>query len=159
MTETQQPKKMDVSRWQEALLTQLEQLEQQVEKWRAAPTKTVRGPNFWHKVAVHYYLQAAEKLKQQQMFEAAKYFRRAAMLGHPKAMSYLGQMFLQGEHLPHSPFHAYCWLTLAKLAGEQSAASALDKLTPQLTAHEINAASRLAADRFELIADASFQML
>ena len=71
-------------------------------------------------------------------------------------MLYLGRMFLQGEHLPASPFHACCWLTLAEKAGQAAASDLLQQLSPQLTAHEINLARRLAAERFEQLCDASF---
>lgn len=148
----------NVNQWQSQLLEQVDKLiaiasQQLIQKPPAAVK--IRGPEYWHRYAKHHYVKAAELIKQSP-FEAAKHFRRAALLGHSKAMLYLGQLFLQGEHLPTSPFHACCWLTLAEKAGEPAATPLLSQLQPQLTAHEINLARRLAAERFEQLCDASF---
>ena len=149
----------DVNQWQSQLLEQVDKLiaiaRQQLVHNEQPRDLTVRGPDYWQRYAKHHYVKAANLIKTSP-FEAAKHFRRAALLGHGKAMLYLGQLFLQGEHLPASPFHACCWLTLAEKAGQAGANGLLQRLQPQLTAHEINLARRLAADRFEQLCDASF---
>ncbi len=81
----------------------------------------------------------------------AKWFRKAGMQGHAKAQFYLGLMFIKGEGVPKSLFHAYCWLSLASCQNFEEAKAARKNLEPYLTAKEMNAALRLAADRIEQI--------
>lgn len=81
----------------------------------------------------------------------AKWFRKAGMQGHAKAQFYLGLMFIKGEGVPKSLFHAYCWLSLACCQNFEEAKVARKNLEPYLTAKEMNAALRLAADRIEQI--------
>lgn len=149
----------DVNQWQGRLLEQVDKLiavaQQQLLQAEQPGDAKIRGPEYWQRYAKHHYVKAAELIKHTP-FEAAKHFRRAALFGHGKAMLYLGQMFLQGKHLPASSFHACCWLTLAEKAGQSQATELLQQLQPQLTAHEINLARRLAAERFEQLCDASF---
>ncbi|WP_287817821.1 hypothetical protein, partial [Idiomarina sp.] len=113
---------------------------------------------YWQRFAKHHYVRAADLLKAGNGFEAAKHFRRAALFGHSKAMLYLGQMFLQGKDLPESVFHACCWLTLADRAGEVGAEQIINDLLHKLTARELNSARQLAAERFEQICEASFDV-
>lgn len=151
----------DVNQWQTQLLEQVDKLiaiaQQQLVRREQTADPKVRGPEYWQRYAKHHYVKAAELIKTTP-FDAAKHFRRAALLGHPKAMLYLGQLFLQGEHLPYSPFHACCWLSLAEKAGETEATNLMGQLTPKLTAHDMNIARRLAAERFEQLCDASFSL-
>lgn len=147
----------NVNEWQNALLQQVDQLIELAKTRLPAKNKpTVRGPEYWQRFAKHHYVRAADLMKEGQGFEAAKHFRRAALFGHGKAMLYLGQMFMQGRDLPHSIFHACCWLTLAENAGEEGASELLQSLIHQLTAKQLNSARRLAAERFEQLCDASF---
>ncbi|MCY7294136.1 tetratricopeptide repeat protein [Alteromonas sp. a30] len=81
----------------------------------------------------------------------AKWFRKAGMQGHAKAQFYLGLMFIKGEGVPKSLFHAYCWLSLACCQNFEEAKTARKNLEPYLTAKEMNSALRLAADRIEQI--------
>ena len=149
----------NVNEWQTALLTQVDQLiELAKTRLPAKQSPTIRGPEFWQRFAKHHYVRAAELLKADQGFEAAKHFRRAALFGHSKAMLYLGQMFLQGKDLPESVFHACCWLTLADRAGENEAGKIIDHVLHQLTARQLNSARQLAAERFEQLCDASFSV-
>ncbi|WP_404399377.1 hypothetical protein LG288_06795 [Idiomarina seosinensis] len=149
----------DVNQWQTQLLQQVDRLiavaSQQLRQNQPGPTVKVRGPEYWQRYARHHYVKAAELINEQP-FQAAKHFRQAALLGHPKAMLYLGKMFLQGEYLPYSLFHACCWLTLAEKAGESAASQLIKDLSPKLTAREINGARKLSAERFEQLCDASF---
>jgi len=105
------------------------------------------------RLAQAHFVQASRDAKQNKMLSAARHFRRAALLGHKRAMYYLGMQFLQGKGVPKSAYHAFCWLTLADVFDDSSAASALKKASAQLTAREEILASRLAADRFEQICD------
>lgn len=149
----------NVNEWQTALLTQVDQLiELAKTRLPAKQQPTIRGPEYWQRFAKHHYVRAADLLKTEQGFEAAKHFRRAALFGHSKAMLYLGQMFLQGKDLPESIFHACCWLTLADRAGEAEAEKIIDNLIHKLTARQLNSARQLAAERFEQICDASFDV-
>lgn len=75
----------------------------------------------------------------------AKWFRKAAMQGHVKAQLYLGLMFLKGEGLPKSFFHAYAWLSIAACQNNAEAREALNKLEPYLTTKETKAALKHAA--------------
>ena len=151
----------NVNQWQTQLLEQVDTLidiaQRQLTQRIDEQQPDVRGPEYWHRYARYHYVKAAE-LIHQQPFEAAKHFRRAALLGHSKSMLYLGQLFLQGEYLPLSPFHACGWLSLAEKAGEPEASKLLQQLRPQLTALEINHAQRLAAERFEQLCDSSFSL-
>ncbi|RTE87048.1 MULTISPECIES: sel1 repeat family protein [Gammaproteobacteria] len=105
------------------------------------------------RLAQAHFVQASRDAKNNKMLSAARHFRRAALLGHKRAMYYLGMQFLQGKGVPKSAYHAYCWLTLADVFGDTSAAKSLNKASLQLTSREEILASRLAADRFEQICD------
>lgn len=82
---------------------------------------------------------------------AAKWFRRAAMASHGKAMFYLGMMFIKGEGLPKSIIHSYVWMSLANVYGVSEAKAAMMDIQHRLTAHELNQAQRLAAEKYEEI--------
>ncbi|EWH09959.1 hypothetical protein DS2_10042 [Catenovulum agarivorans DS-2] len=84
---------------------------------------------------------------------AAKWFRRAAMAAHGKAMFYLGMMFIKGEGLPKSVIHSYVWMSLANVYGVTEAKAAMMDIQHKLTAHELNQAQRLAAEKYEEIED------
>ena len=81
----------------------------------------------------------------------AKWFQKAGMQGHAKAQFYLGLMFIKGEGVPKSLFHAYCWLTMASCQNLDVAKQAQKNLEPYLTTADISASSRLAAERIEQI--------
>ncbi|WP_143871934.1 tetratricopeptide repeat protein [Catenovulum sediminis] len=82
---------------------------------------------------------------------AAKWFRRAALAGHGKAMFYLGMMFIKGEGLPQSVIHSYVWMSLAKVYEVSEAKAAMTDIQHRLTAHELNQAQRIAAEKYEEI--------
>ncbi len=105
------------------------------------------------RLAQTHFVQASRDAKQGSMLSAARHFRRAALLGNRRAMYFLGIQFLQGKGVPHSAYHAFCWLALADVFEDTQAASALQKASAELTAREEILASRLAADRFEQICD------
>lgn len=81
----------------------------------------------------------------------AKWFRKAGLQGHAKAQLYLGLMFIKGEGVPKSLFHAYAWLTLANCQKLSEAENAIKQLAQHLTAKQKSAASKHAADLFEQI--------
>lgn len=111
------------------------------------------SPAARERLAQAHFVQASRDAKQNKMLSAARHFRRAALLGHQRAMYYLGMQFLQGKGVPKSAYHAFCWLTLADVFEHKAAAQGLKKASLQLTAREEVLASRLAADRFEQICD------
>lgn len=84
---------------------------------------------------------------------AARQFRQAAMLGHAKAQYYLGLMYIKGLGLPASIKHAYCWLLLAAIQRDQSAAELVRSLQSKMTPDQLQQATELAAERFESIED------
>lgn len=81
----------------------------------------------------------------------AKWLRKAAMQGHAKAQLYLGMLFLQGNGVPKSFFHAYAWFSLAACQDIAEAKDARKKLERHLTAKEINASLKYAADLLDKI--------
>lgn len=89
---------------------------------------------------------------------AAKWFRRAAMASHGKAMFYLGMMFIKGEGLPKSIIHSYVWMSLANVYGVSEAKAAMLDIQHRLTAHELNQAQRLAAEKYEEIENAQAKL-
>ncbi|WP_113906092.1 sel1 repeat family protein [Aliidiomarina celeris] len=105
------------------------------------------------RLANAHFVQASRDAKAANLLSAARHFRRAALLGHARSMYYLGVQFLQGKGVPKSAYHAFCWLTLAQIFGDQQAATALQRASQALTSREELLASRLAADRFEQICD------
>lgn len=81
----------------------------------------------------------------------AKWLRKAAIQGHAKAQMYLGMLFVQGKGVPKSYFHAYAWFSLAVCQDIPEAIDARKKLEPHLTAKEINASLKYAADLLDRI--------
>lgn len=88
---------------------------------------------------------------QQDHFQAARWFRKAAMRGHAKSQFYLGVLFAKGQGVPQSLFHAYAWLTLASKQNLPEADESLKKVEPHLSNKMIQQALKLAAERFEQI--------
>lgn len=147
----------DINQWQTDLLDRVDSL---IVTLQQQPAVTTESPTPPHsnprpaatKRAKYHYIKAAE-CYEHSPFKAAKHFRRAAMLGHSKAMRYLGQMYQSGEHLPQSDFHAFSWILLASKAGDAQATDMLEALKKRLTTASIIAAARLAAERFEQMCD------
>lgn len=81
----------------------------------------------------------------------AKWFRKAGLQGHARAQLYLGLMFIKGEGVPKSLFHAFAWLSLANCQKLPEAENALKQLANHLTAKQKNAALKHAADLLEQI--------
>lgn len=102
--------------------------------------------------AEHQFSAGVQYIKSQgNHYLGAKWFRKAGMQGHAKAQFYLGLMFIKGEGVPKSLFHAYSWLSLACCQNYEEAKIARKNLEPFLTAAEMNAAMKLAAERIEQI--------
>lgn len=99
--------------------------------------------------AIHY------ARHEQNYYLAAKWFRKAAMQGHSKAQFYLAMLFVKGQGVPKSLFHAYSWLSLASCQQLSEAIEARKQIEPHLTAKQMQAALKVAADRFEQIQDLS----
>lgn len=98
------------------------------------------------------YATALHHIKNQQdHYQGARWFRKAAMRGHAKSQFYLGVLFAKGQGVPQSLFHAYSWLTLASCQNLPEADESLKKIEPHLTAKMIQQALKLAAERFEQI--------
>lgn len=127
------------------LTQQIAQLSKQVERLKTS--KPVNNPQKLFATGVYY-------AKHQDYIHAAKWFRRAALAGHAKAMFYLGTMFIKAEGLPQSVTHSYIWMTLANVYGATEAKAVAQDLQKYLTAKELNLAQRIAADKYEEIEDA-----
>ena len=82
---------------------------------------------------------------------AAKFMRQAALSGHVKAQFYLGLMFVKGQGLPQSEYHAFTWLTLAESQGSIESIEVLAKINPLLQAKQKKDAKKQAADLYEQI--------
>jgi TPR repeat protein len=105
-----------------------------------SPSKQFTTAIYYAKHENNYYL-------------AAKWFRKAALRGHAKAQFYLGMLFCKGDGVPRSLFHAYSWFSLAACQHVEEAIQARKKLEPSLTSKEIQQSLKLAADRFDQIAE------
>lgn len=127
------------------LTEQISELSKQVELLKT--NKPANNPQKLFATGVYY-------AKHQDYIHAAKWFRRAALAGHAKAMFYLGTMFIKAEGLPQSVIHSYVWMTLANVYGATKAKAVAQDLQKYLTAKELNLAQRLAADKYEEIEDA-----
>ena len=90
-------------------------------------------------------------LKEESYPLAAKWLRMSAMSGDQKGQFYLGLLFLKGQGVPQSPFHAMAWLQLAKSQGFMAAEEMISQLTPHLTTKRIKDAQCYAATLYEQI--------
>ncbi|NOU50910.1 sel1 repeat family protein [Pseudoalteromonas sp. JBTF-M23] len=95
-------------------------------------------------------------LKEQAYPLAAKWFRMAAMSGNNKAQFYLGLLFVKGQGVPQSPFHAMAWLTLAQSQGMEAADAMIEQLKPHLSTKRIKDAHCYAATLYEQIHQLTF---
>ena len=103
----------------------------------------MQDPQNQFNTGVHY---AKHKIDD---YQAARWFRKAAMQGHAKAQFYLGVFFMKGQGVPKSYFHAYSWLSLAACQHLNQAVQARKQLESHLTTQETNAALKYSADLFE----------
>ncbi|GEM_PF-343134 len=126
------------------LTAQVNQLASRIEHLK--PIAAPDNPQKLFSTGVYY-------AKHKDYTHAAKWFRRAALAGHAKAMFYLGTMFIKAEGLPQSVIHSYIWMTLANIYGASEAKAVQQDLQKHLTAKELNLAQRLAADKYEEIED------
>ncbi|AWB64966.1 hypothetical protein C2869_00260 [Saccharobesus litoralis] len=101
--------------------------------------------------AEDYFKEGVLSAKNKNYLKSAKAFRKASLVGHSKAMLYLGLMYSKGQGLPQSPLHAYTWLKLSTLWQCNEALQPLQELEKYLTVQEIKTANRIAADKQELI--------
>jgi len=79
--------------------------------------------------------------------EAVSWLRRAAEQGDAEASLLLGLRNRDGRGVPADAVRAHLWLSLAARAGNREAARALAQLEKKLSAEQIAAAERLAAER------------
>jgi TPR repeat protein len=130
-----------------ALNEQINELVTEMKKKHSLDTSPVQSPSKQFTTAIYY-------VKHENNYHlAAKWFRKAALRGHAKAQFYLGMLFCKGDGVPKSFFHAYSWFSLAACQNVEEAIHARKKLEPTLTSREIQQSLRLAADRFDQIAE------
>lgn len=75
--------------------------------------------------------------------EAARWYRKAAVLGFPLAQYRLGRHYESGRGLPKDYVLAYFWYNLAAAEGDKLAAEDRDLLAQRMTRGEIREAQRL----------------
>lgn len=90
-------------------------------------------------------------LKEKSFPLAAKWLRLAAMSGELKAQFFLGLLFMKGQGVPPSPFHAAAWLTLASSQGHKGAEQVLQDVRRFLTTKRYRDAQCYAASLYEQI--------
>jgi hypothetical protein len=76
--------------------------------------------------------------------EAARWYRKAAVLGFPLAQYRLGRHYESGRGLPKDHVLAYFWYNLAAARGDNLAAEDRDLLAQRMTQEEIMEAQRLS---------------
>ncbi|MFC0117065.1 sel1 repeat family protein [Pseudoalteromonas xiamenensis] len=90
-------------------------------------------------------------LQQKQFPQAAKWLRYAAMSGDNKAQFYMGLLFVKGQGVPQSVYHAVAWLSLAKSQGYDAAKPILHDLKTYITTRRFKEAECYAASLYEQI--------
>ncbi|MFC3032359.1 tetratricopeptide repeat protein [Pseudoalteromonas fenneropenaei] len=90
-------------------------------------------------------------LKDQDFPLAAKWLRNAALDGDSKAQFYMGLLFMKGQGVPQSVYHAAAWLSLAKSQGFSTATPVLDDIRKYLTTRRFKEAECYAATLYEQI--------
>lgn len=128
-----------------SLLERVDDLIQVLEKRHKPGHSPEQFPHKQFATALHYIS------KEQNHYLGGKWLRKAAMQGHGKAQLYLGMLFIQGQGVPKSLFHAYAWFSLAVCQDIDEAKDARKKLERHLTAKEINSSLRYAADILDKI--------
>ncbi|MBU0914241.1 MAG: SEL1-like repeat protein [Gammaproteobacteria bacterium] len=101
--------------------------------------------------AEQLFQQALVCSAQQDLFEAATFYCRAAYAGHLQAQVQLGHCYLKGAGVPKSAVFAYSWFILAALQQDSTAQQACTVLCKHLTVLDQQQAQQLAAERFEKI--------
>lgn len=134
-----------LSNHQLALMESIENLVSLLTQQHTKAPSPEQSPQKQYATAVHYAKHETN------YYLAGKWFRKAAMQGHAKAQFYLGILFTKGDGVPKSFFHAYSWLSLASCQGLDEAIQARKKLEPYLSARDINAALKHAAEKLEQI--------
>ena len=77
---------------------------------------------------------------------AFREFKPLAEKGAAQAQNILGDMYDKGQGVPKDYVQAHMWLSLAAAQGVKQATEALGRLTPQMSAAQIEEAQRLASE-------------
>ncbi|BDX06754.1 tetratricopeptide repeat protein [Planctobacterium marinum] len=128
-----------------SLLERIDDLIQTLQKRGRSGNSPEQLPHKQFATGLHYIKHESNH------YLGAKWLRKSAMQGHAKAQLYLGMLFLQGNGVPKSLFHAYAWFSLAVCQNIPEAKDARKKLERHLTAKEINASLKYAADLLDKI--------
>jgi len=81
---------------------------------------------------------------------AARYYRKAAVLGFPPAQNNIGRLYEQGRGVVQDFELAYVWYSLAARAGHQTARSNRDEIASRLPPGKLITAQKLLR-RIQLI--------
>ncbi|PPR34198.1 MAG: hypothetical protein CFH36_01512 [Alphaproteobacteria bacterium MarineAlpha9_Bin6] len=77
---------------------------------------------------------------------AARWYQRAAAKGNATAQALLASQYLIGQGVDADPVRAFAWYELAASQGHVNAVRAREATARQMTAEEVEAASRLVED-------------
>jgi TPR repeat protein len=83
---------------------------------------------------------------EQNDWEAAYWFQRAAEQNNARAQTSLGMMYVLGRGVPKDVIEGYKWITIAARRGFPGAQRARKTVKPRLTEEEIAAAEQAATD-------------
>jgi TPR repeat protein len=83
---------------------------------------------------------------EQNDWEAAYWFQRAAEQNNARAQTSLGMMYVLGRGVPKDVIEGYKWITIAARRGFPGAQRARRTVKPRLTDEEITAAEQAATD-------------
>ncbi len=78
--------------------------------------------------------------------EAVKWYRRAAQQGNSEAQFNLGDMYANGDGVQQDAVEAYAWFFAAATGGNGDAAFYRDDLADKLTADQVSAGQKRAAE-------------
>ena len=78
--------------------------------------------------------------------KAAKWYRRAAILGDADAKNNLGAMFINGHGVPQDHVRAHMWFSLAAAQDNESAIENRNFIANQMTPDDISKAERMARE-------------
>ena len=83
--------------------------------------------------------------------EAARYLKKAADAGLPKAQMQLAFRYFKGEGVPKDIVHAYKWFYIAEKGGEPTAKKALRPLSRKMSRSEIAEAKTMADETIDKV--------
>jgi TPR repeat protein len=87
---------------------------------------------------------------QQELREAARWYRAAAERGEARAQNNLGNMYVKGQGVPQDYVMAHKWFNLSGANGNENGLKNRDKIAKEMTGPQLAEAQRLARNWHEL---------